>query len=224
MKKFTHINQHVEPLKAETTAKGRFYTSPTGVKYPSVTTVLGFRKPKGLVEWQNKVGKEVAQSIGETSARRGTRIHNICEQYLRNQLSDRRKLMPDIKESLKNLEPTLDRIDNIRLIEAALFCHKLKMAGRSDIIGEFDTVPSIIDFKTSLREKHEDYILDYFLQATAYALMYNRMFKDDIRQIVIIIQCDDMIEPQVFVKKIDEYIDRLYLKIIDYWKHNKGIE
>lgn len=223
MKKFIHVehpiphNLHVEEMGGK-----RYYTTPSGLKVPSVTSVLGYRKSPGLMKWKKTIGEKESNRVLKKAGARGTRVHNLCEQYIKNEIIDIKSMMPDIKEMFNDLRSTLDRIDNIRLIEAPLYSEKLKLAGRTDIIGDFDSVPSIIDFKTSLREKPEDYVIDYFLQGTAYTLMYNKMFNEDIKQIVIIILCDDRHDPQVFIKDIEEYKDKLYLRIIDYWKHNEG--
>jgi len=52
-------------------------------------------------------------------------------------------------------------------------------------------VPSIIDFKNSLREKQKDWIVDYFCQGAAYQLAHNNLFGTEISQIVIMIATRD---------------------------------
>ena len=46
------------------------------------------------------------------------------------------------------------------------------MVGRVDCIAEYNGVPSIIDFKTSKSERNDDWNLDYYIQASAYAEMF----------------------------------------------------
>ena len=49
-------------------------------KLPSVTTILGKTKDqKFLRDWQAKVGKDEAERIKTTSARRGTSMHKFLE-------------------------------------------------------------------------------------------------------------------------------------------------
>ena len=64
----------------------RFYENPEGLKYPSITTVLGRRpdKVKSLNEWRQRVGNEQANKISGKAARRGTVFHNMVEDYLQN--------------------------------------------------------------------------------------------------------------------------------------------
>jgi genome maintenance exonuclease 1 len=129
--------------------------------------------------------------------------------------------MPDMKQAFKDIQSTLNKIDNIHYIESPLYSEILGIAGRTDVIGEYEQVPSIIDFKTSLREKRESWIENYFEQGTAYSLMYEEMTGIQINQIVVIISVDGLDKPQVFVKDRIEYIDSLMTKIDAYHKeHN----
>ena len=52
----------------------RYYVTPQGNKYPSITTVIGnnSKKQAGLAKWRARVGKERAQGISTRSATRGT--------------------------------------------------------------------------------------------------------------------------------------------------------
>ena len=97
--------------------------------------------------------------------------------------------------------------------ETMLYSETLGLAGQVDCIAEFDGVPSIIDFKTSLRLKKEEWILNYFEQCTCYSLMYEEMTGIQCKQIVVLISVDDEPEPQVFVKQRSEYINELARKI-----------
>ena len=75
---------HLEPiqipeLKAKNIDGKRFYETPEGEAYPSITTVLGQRDKKGLMEWRKRVGEEVANYVGRKAANRGTHLHNMVE-------------------------------------------------------------------------------------------------------------------------------------------------
>jgi len=39
---------------------------------------------KGLMEWRQRVGDDVANYIARTAAQRGTKVHHMCEDYLNN--------------------------------------------------------------------------------------------------------------------------------------------
>ena len=84
-------------LATETIDRKRYYVTPDGNKYPSITTVLSTRNKKGLFEWRKRVGEDVANHISRTSASRGTKVHQMCEDYLNNDF--------DIEKHKKNFLP-----------------------------------------------------------------------------------------------------------------------
>ena len=136
------------------------------------------------------------------------------ESYISNQegfLDD--DVMPDMQHAFHNMKPTIDRIDNVHYLETMLYSETLGLAGQVDCIAEFDGVPSVIDFKTSLKLKREDWILNYFEQCTCYSLMYEEMTGIQAKQIVVLISVDHEPAPQVFVKDRKDYIPELARKI-----------
>jgi genome maintenance exonuclease 1 len=61
---FNHIALELPKLKRVTNPDGtRVYETPTGKKYPSVTTVTGLLKKDIITAWRNKVGNEEANKI-----------------------------------------------------------------------------------------------------------------------------------------------------------------
>ena len=92
----------------------------------------------------------------------------------------------------------VDRIDNVHCQEVCLYSEEV--AGRTDVVAEFDGILSIIDFKTSLRPKKKEWITDYFEQSSEYSHLYERHTGIPIKQIVIIIAVDGLEEPQVFTQ------------------------
>ena len=76
-------------------------------------------------------------------------------------------------------------------MEKSLFSHHLQIAGTVDCIGEYEGKLSVIDFKTSKRNKTRDDIHDYFMQCSAYAVAYEEMTGNPVSQLVIIISTDD---------------------------------
>ena len=69
-------------------------------------------------------------------------------------------------------EQVLCNIDNIYAQEAGLYSDKYKVAGRVDCIARYNGTPSIIDFKTSSRERTDDWNENYYIQGSAYAEMF----------------------------------------------------
>jgi genome maintenance exonuclease 1 len=215
MKKFNFVEgmPELKQLEVDESTGERFYISPNGVKLPSVTTVLGHFKKKAMIEWRNRVGHEEADRISTRASIRGTKFHNMMESYIRGEDGFLDGVMPDMKQSFRDMQETLDLIDNIRYIESPLYSEKLGVAGRTDVIAEFGKTLSIIDFKTSTKQKKEQWIENYFEQGTAYALMYEELVGEPIDQVVILIATDDSDRPQVFIRDKNQYIENLLEKI-----------
>ena len=206
--KFNHVTLEKELIDyPRVNIDGKRHYQIGHVHYPSITTVLGSTSDKTyLKEWRERIGDEAADRISNNSAKRGTNMHQMCEDYLNNNPLSLK--MPDALEMFYSLKPILNRINNIHCQEKALYSDKIKIAGSVDCIGEFDGILSVIDFKNSRRIKTEENIFDYFLQATFYALAYQEMTGIKIQQIVIIIAVEDE-KPQYFVKQIRPYIAEL---------------
>lgn len=204
---FTHSNQfNFSKLNKEESEKGRFYITPDGKKYPSITTVLSILNKEALDEWKRAVGNEEATRVSRMAANRGTRVHLLFEDYLNNKEPHFKSFLD--KQTFNSLKPTLDRyVNNIRAQEIHLYSDHFEIAGQVDCIADFNSKLSVIDFKTSSREKYEDEIESYFIQATGYTLMFEQMTGIPIHQIVILITVD-FDKPQIFVKKRAKYISR----------------
>jgi len=209
MKIFNHVKlpQLDFDLKAETTDSGRLYATPTGEKYKSITTVLGNYNKQAIMEWRERVGEERANKISSTAANRGTKVHKICEDYINNETTEFKlqMLMPDLKELFFKIKPIIDEnLGDVYSQEQALYSHKLKIAGRVDLIGIWNGRLSVIDFKTSTKQKDEEYIQNYFMQCTAYALMFSELTGMWIDDIVVLIATEEG-EAQVFERQIHDY-------------------
>lgn len=205
---FNHIELVEEvPKLVQLNENGtRFYVTPEGNKYPSITTVLAEYSRKGIMEWRQRVGEEEANKISRQASSRGTRIHTLCERYLKNETLEF-KTPVDI-ETFNIFKPVLHRINNIHLQETKMYSNYLRIAGTVDCIGEFDGKLSVIDFKTARKSKDKDLIENYFMQSAAYAIMFEERFKIPVSKIVIAIAVDEE-DPQVFIEKRDNYTEKL---------------
>ena len=212
-KYFNHKFVPTVELTTETIDGQRHYVLPDGVtKLKSVTTIIGERTDKtALLEWKKRVGEEEAQKISVQAARRGTAIHSIAERYVLNEEKFYgEKEMPINVESFKPIKQILDNhVDNIFGVEIPLYSKALGCAGRTDLVAEYDGVLSIIDFKTSKKMKKAEWIENYFIQATCYAMMFEWIYKIAVPQIVIIITVDDEKTPQVFKLERSQYVNRV---------------
>lgn len=217
---FNHVklSQLNFDLEAVTTEKGRRYTTPDGASYPSITTVLSNYNKKAIMEWRARVGVEEANKISTKASNRGTRFHSICENYLLNEMSSLTlsTMMPDIKEMFIAMREYLDHnITDVYALEQALYSHNLKIAGRVDCIAKWKGQPSIIDFKTANKSKEENYIQNYFMQCTAYALMFEELTGIHVNNIVVAIAVGDG-TIQIFEKSKEAYVKPLMQYIYKY--------
>lgn len=200
---FNHIDTPVAKAVRIKVDGVRYYKTPFGFLYPSVTTVLGAGKENDLNEWKERVGEEQAAKIGRQAANRGTRIHKYCEDYLNNE-DPRISNLLDLS-MFNTMKKYIDKIDDIRLLEGALYSDHLKMAGTVDCIGEYAKKISVIDFKTSAKEKTKEWITSYFLQTSIYAIMFEERTGIPITQLVIIIG-NDQGSTQVFIEHRNNWI------------------
>lgn len=197
----------------------RFYTTPEGNKYRSVTTALSQLNEDKIKQWREKVGEEQANKVSAASSSRGTKFHKLCEDYLLGNKVDFkdaiqfRYMFNPVKQYLEQY------MDKIYGIETALYSDTLKLAGRCDLIGRLHGLPCIIDFKTSTKPKKEEWISNYFLQCTAYAQMVAERHNLLCKWICVIIAVEDQSEPlQVFYRPVKRY----YKELVDFIDKNPG--
>ena len=209
-------------MNAVTTEKGRQYRTPEGINLPSITTVLSILSRESIAKWRARVGHEEANRISHRASSRGTRVHEIVEKYINNEENFKDGYTPDIISSFTDLKPILDaRIGRVYAQEAPLYSNHLGVAGRVDCVADFDGKLSIIDFKTSMRPKRYDYVTNYFMQETAYAIMWEERTGLPITQLVTIISVDNN-DPQVFVEHRDNWVRPLRETIAQYNAENSG--
>jgi genome maintenance exonuclease 1 len=207
-------------LEAITTDSGRVYVLPNGEKYPSVTTVLSSYNKQAILEWRERVGNEEANKVSGRAARRGTRLHKLCEDYVNGELNElkRQLMMPFDKMMFRQVKKLLDEnLNNIYCQEQVLYSEKLRIAGRVDCIGEWKGKLSIIDYKSSTKVKEERYIENYFMQCSAYSEMFEWLTGKQIDDIVVVIATEEEI-PQVFERKKKDYIDSLNKYVGEFYK------
>lgn len=209
-KKFTHnpLNLNCQLTEVYKDNK-RFYSTPGG-EFPSVTTVVGHKKNQFFAEWRNKNPEESKRVLA-----RGTNFHSLIENYLNNEEINFDDMNSNSKFLFSLLKPELDKIDNIIALETPLWSKTLGLAGRTDCIAEYDGKMSVIDFKASTKEKRISDIENYFVQATAYALMVQERTGMVISNFAILIACEDGFK-QVFENKPIKYVKKLKKSIEEY--------
>ena len=199
----TFIHHDIPKLERTTSPDGkRLYKTPSGRAYPSVTSVTGLHSKQSIMEWRKRVGEEEANRISTRAANRGTRIHQLCEDYLKTG-----SVVPDIfdAEMFGSIRPLLDKIDNVHCLETPLWSDHLQVAGTVDCIAEFEGKLAVIDFKTASRIKDRDEIHNYFMQTAAYAVAFEERTKIPVGRMVVIMGIDYE-QPKVFVERRDDWI------------------
>ena len=209
---FKHELVQLKELNTKSSDKGRFYETPEGQSYPSVTTITGLLSKASILAWRQRVGDSKADSITKAATTRGNKVHKMAEMYLRNEMASQINLfedpMPHIENMFFQLTELLDNsIGIINAIEAPLYSDQLKVGGRVDVIAEWDGELAVIDFKTSSKPKKESWIDGYFMQSSAYALMFEELTGIKINKIVIAIAVENN-RSQVFIKDSTEYLQQ----------------
>jgi genome maintenance exonuclease 1 len=108
-----------------------------------------------------------------------------------------------------------EKVNNVYAQECGLYSDKYMVAGRVDCIAEYDGVLSIIDFKTSRSERNDDWNESYYIQASAYAEMFEERTGTPIEQIVILVVTEDGVV-QEFIKNKTDYLPKLINAVDDF--------
>ena len=182
-----------KPLSRVTEDGKRLYATPDGKRLPSVTTVLDKTKPEekkvALNEWRKRVGVENAQKITTEAANRGTRMHTYLEDYIKQGQLRERGSNPfgwaSHAMAQTVIEDGLINVNEIWGVEVPLYFPGL-YAGTTDGCGLHLNEESILDYKQTNKPKREEWIEDYYLQLTAYALAHNEVYGTNIRKGVVL--------------------------------------
>jgi len=215
MKTFNHVGSELQDLRTENIEGKRHYVTPDGNKYISITTLLSNLSKAGIQKWRARVGEVEANKISTKASRQGTRVHSICEGYIKNQDGFLDGRMPNEVEMFQSINPLLDCIDNIHCVEGALYSDELKLAGRTDLIAEFDDELAVIDYKTSRKIKTWDMCHAYFMQGAFYAHAYEERTGIPINNITIIMAVENE-KPLLFRETKDRWMEPLKSVIYKY--------
>jgi len=226
-----------QPMSRVTEDGQRLYATPDGKRLPSVTTVLDKTKPEekkaALNEWRRRVGVENAQKITTEAANRGTRMHTYLEDYIKQGQLKERGSNPfgwaSHAMAQTVIEDGLRNVNEIWGVEIPLYFPSL-YAGTTDGCGLHLNEESILDYKQTNKPKREEWIEDYYLQLTAYALAHNEVYGTDIRKGVVLMcvkpPVDDMGNPlarpvyQEFVlqpERFDYWADQWWRRLEQYY-------
>jgi genome maintenance exonuclease 1 len=203
----------------------RLYATPDGSKVPSVTTILSSTADKtGLLEWRKRVGEAEAQRISTESAGLGTLVHKHVENFIEG--IERPPGSTPIHVLARSMSDMiinngLPRVTEVWGMEASLYYPGL-YAGTTDLVGLFEDVPAIMDHKTAKKMKKPEWMEDYFIQTTAYALAHNEVYGTDIKKGALFM-ADREGQYETFVIEgamFESYSDKWLRRVEQYYKLN----
>jgi len=222
---FTHIELTLPQLERELIDGVRYYKKAGEAepkRFASITSVTSNWKKDFFINWRKRVGVAKADAITKKATARGTDTHTLAEMYLKNQESPS-DILPISEMLFQIAKPTLNRINNIRVLEGALYSEFLGIAGTCDCIAEFDEELAIIDFKTSKEPKPVEWIEGYFVQCAGYACMLHELTGISVKKFIIIMACEDG-DCVVYEERNKEKYIRLLVQYIKKFVNDKLAE
>ena len=175
-----------EKLKRVEVDGKRRYAAPGGAPVASVTTILSNTKDMShLIAWKKRVGEQKAQEIVTEASGVGTRMHHYLEKYVETGEWPQPGSNPYAQQAHMMATTikvhAMDDVDEIWGSEVPLYVPGI-YAGTTDLVGLYKGNPAILDFKQTNKPKKLEWVEDYFLQLTAYAIAHNEVHGTDIRE------------------------------------------
>jgi hypothetical protein len=206
-----------KPLKRTDGPNGRRYIVGETQLLPSVTTILGKTKDLTHIKaWQARIGIEKAEKIKTEASSLGNGMHKNLENYILGKEMDGSFMARALANVI--IKEGLPKVTEIWGTEVGLYAKEL-YAGTTDLIGLHDGIPSIMDFKNSLKDKKREWIDDYFMQLAAYSMAHNEMFGTDIKRGVVMIATRDVKYQEFIIEgdEFDHYTDLWVKKLYTYF-------
>lgn len=209
-----------QEIKRQQVDGKRLYACPDGNAVASVTTILDKTKDKThLIAWRKRVGEQKAREIVTEAASVGTRMHKYLEDYIEFGEWPTPGSNPYAQQAHKMAEQVKEHamidVDEIWGSEINLYHPKI-YAGTTDVVGQYKGQPAIMDFKQTNKPKKQEWVEDYYLQLTAYALAHNEVFGTNIREGHVFMCSRDLqyqqfdLWPDEFDKWEQKWWDRVY--------------
>jgi len=222
---FTHCDKFHHlfyELNRKNLNETRYYEVGEEVVYPSVTSVISFINRAKFTGWRARVGNEEANRITKHATTRGTKLHLLLEMFLKNK--DVKTLdeyqTPLVQYMFNFIKPHLEeRMGDIYQQETPMFSNRLCLAGTVDLIAEWDGELAVLDFKTSKKEKPEEWLEDYFVQLSAYWAMFSEKTGLVPKKLVVILVGENGDVQIVERKNIMTYLDRLKDYVSKFLEH-----
>lgn len=207
-------------MKQYNLESGRVYAVAEGehkdTVYPSITRVLKAKPKPHLDQWKKKVGEEEAERVVQRAIARGNPLHEAVENYLRNEPLP--KLTPIVKELwFSRLKPWIDEnITCVYALEQDVYSDMFSVAGRLDCLAEIRGEEiAVVDFKNARRPKKLEWVEDYFIQGTFYALAVYERTGIPVKRICVPVSSPDEFQPFETVPM--KHFKELYTTVKDFY-------
>lgn len=203
----------------------QYYVDGQGRRLPSVTTILNTTKSQEdrerLLNWRQRVGVAEANRISGTASRRGTGTHKQIQRYLEGKESP----CPEaIQPYWQSIEPILQDVGNVRLVEGTVFNDDLSYAGIVDCVASFRGIPCVCEWKTADKPKGSvERLYDYPLQLAAYCSAVNQHYREyelNLKHTLLVVAIPEMpaevfwFEPEVMQAYLQQWEER----VAAFWK------
>ena len=194
--------------------------------YPSVTSIISWVNREKWAAWRQKVGLEEANRKNKKATNRGTGFHTIMEEFIGNRdvTALTQYTVPLLQLMFKAAKPHLEKhIGTVYQQETRMSSHKLCLAGTVDLIAEFDGELAIIDFKTSEKEKPEEWLEDYFVQLSAYWAMFSEATGVVPKKLVVFLVAENGDVQIVERTNIMDYLETLQDYVSQFVQHHNAL-
>jgi len=215
-----------KPISRKSVDGKRKYLTPDGGAVASVTTILDATKDKsGLIAWRKRVGEKKAQEIVTEAASVGTRMHKYLEDYVETGEWPTAGSNPYAQQAHGMAEvihnEAMTHVDEVWGSEVALYVPNL-YAGTTDLVGTYKGSPCIMDFKQTNKPKKLEWVEDYFLQLTAYAIAHNEIYGTDIREghVFMCSRAGEYQQFDIWPDEFDEWEKAWWDRVYKYYESN----
>ena len=203
----------------------QYYVDAQGRRLPSVTTILNVTKPQAhreaLANWRDRVGAAEATRISGAASRRGTGTHKQIQRYLSGQTV---VCSEAVQHYWDSIEPVLQQVQQIRLVEGFVFHDDLGYAGQVDCVASYKGIPCVCEWKTADRPKQTlERLYDYPLQLVAYLGAANQLYQDQQLNLAhgLLVVALPGLAAEVFwfdAAALSDYWQQWEARVAEYWR------
>jgi len=214
-----------QPIKRKEVDGKRKYLTPDGHAVASVTTILSATKDMShLIAWRKRVGEQKAREITTEAAGVGTRMHKYLEDYVETGEWPTPGSNPYAQQAHSMAQVIKDQVmDDVVVWGSEVNLYMPQMyAGTTDLVGTYKGQPAIMDFKQTNKPKKLEWVVDYFLQLTAYAEAHNEIYGTNIREghIFMCSRAGEYQQFDIWPDEYDEWRTEWYNRVYQYYEQH----